>query len=378
MFWREDRKKQRQWGLIAVLLMLVLSGCTQAATRPATPEAAPTSGKEAAAAPQQKRTVTDMAGRQVEVPTQINRVYSAAPTGTILLYTLVPEKMVGWNYQLRKREGRFIEDRYKKLPNLGGWYSSNTGNAEEIIKATPDIIIFYATTKEKDKKQADEIQKQLGIPVVMINGELTKLAEAYQFAGDLLGVPDKAKELGEYCQKSLADIQERAGRNTNPKVRVYYAEGDKGLETDPKDSPHTQVLNLVGGINVAEVELKQGKGLTQVSLEQIINWNPDVIISWDDERGGYFSGILKDSKWKSIQAVQNKRVYQIPNSPFNWFDRPPSVNRILGLKWLGHLLYPDVYPYDMKQEAKEFYQKFYHYNLSDQEVQDLLADAMPK
>lgn len=284
--------------------------------------------------------------------------------------------MVGWNYQLRKGERKFILEQYQKLPNLGGWYSSNTGNMEEILKVAPDVIISFGTTGKKDIEQAEEIQKQLGIPVVIIDSELTKLDQAYTFAGELLGAQEKAAELGAYCKQSVEDVTAESKQiDDSKRVRVYYAEGAKGLETDPQGSRHTQVLDLVGGINVADVEMKEGKGLTQVSIEQVMKWNPEVIISWDDERGGYYSGIAKDSTWQGIQAVQNKKIYEIPTSPFNWFDRPPSVNRVLGIKWLGNLLYPELYAYDMKAEVKDFYKKFYHYELTDKEVEELLERA---
>ena len=126
------------------------------------------------------------------------------------------------------------------------------------------------------------------------------------------------------------------------------------LETDP-GSRHVEALDIVGGLNVAEVEMKGGMGMTPVSLEQILAWNPEVILSWNETQGGYYSKISTDPKWESIAAIKNEKVYAVPSGPFNWFDRPPSVNRIIGLKWLGNLLYPETYQYDMAVEAKEFH-----------------------
>lgn len=73
-----------------------------------------------------------------------------------------------------------------------------------------------------------------------------------------------------------------------------------------------------GGNNVVQLEAKGSIGKSEVSIEQVLAWNPDIIISWGDERGGYFSQILKDPKWKDIKAVKDKEVYEIPNKPFNW------------------------------------------------------------
>jgi iron complex transport system substrate-binding protein len=70
------------------------------------------------------------------------------------------------------------------------------------------------------------------------------------------------------------------------------------------------------------------------------------------------------------------RVYQIPRGPFDWFDRPPSISRILGVRWLGNLLYPDLYQYDIKAEVKRFYKLFYQIDLSDAQLQELMGRAL--
>ena len=328
------------------------------------------------------RTLTDMAGRNVTVPKEINKVYCASPPGTLLLYTLAPEKMVGWNYELKPLEKKFILPSCRELPNLGGWFASNTGNPEEILKIQPDVVLsiwFGDLGVAPETETAGRLQEQLGLPVVVIDAGLTNLDKTYEFMGELLGVKERAQELALYCHQTIAGVQEKA-KDIPPekRVRVYYAEGADGLQTDPRGSQHSQVLDLVGGVNVAEVPQKSGAGMSPVSLEQVLNWNPDLIITWSDNQGGAYKIITTDPKWQEIKAVRNKEVYQIPHAPFNWFDRPPSVNRVLGLKWLANLLYPDLFPGDIRQEAREFYRKFYHYQLTEQEVNQLLVHSIRK
>lgn len=320
------------------------------------------------------RTLVDMAGREVTVPTQIDKVFSTSPVGTILLYSLDPDYLVGWNYELNDKEKQFILPQYHKLPNLGGWMAKATCNTEELLKLNPDLIISMGDIDQMSISQADKIQQQMNIPVIMINGELTQMDKAYEFAGKLLKQEKQAQILGDYCRATIEEIKAKSESITeNKRVRVYYAEGSTGLETDPHGSRHTEVLDMVGGINVAEVTNKQGRGMTKVSLEQVLLWNPDLIISWG--QSGYFEQMFTDPKWQNIKAVQDKKVYAVPSGPFNWFDRPPSSNRILGLKWLGNLLYPEIYNYDIGKETREFYKLFYHYDLSDEELTTLLKDS---
>lgn len=320
--------------------------------------------------------VIDMAGRSVLLPETVDKVFSTGPEGTILLYTLNPKKMAGWNYELREGEKNFIADEYHRLPNLGG-AGKESINIEEVLKVDPSIIIMMETINDTSIAKADDITERTGKPVFVIDININRIDRSYEFLGDILGEEEKAKELSKYCRGVLDEAKKNVSKiMEDKKVRLYYAEGPNGLQTEPGGSWHAEIIEMAGGVNVAEVVAKEGKGKSEVSIEQLLYWNPELIISWDDERGGYYSKIFKDENWKDIKAVEKGEVYEIPNKPFNWFDRPPSVNRILGLKWLGNLLYPKIFDYDIREEVKEFYNMFYHYTLSDLEVTSILENSI--
>ncbi len=351
--------------LVIALITAALAGCgTQKAnTGPS-------------AAPPQTRTIVDHAGRNVTVPSEINKVFSTSPVGMILMYTLAPEKLVAWSFEIGQEYKKFILPECRDLPDLGGWYANKSCNTEELLKIGPDIIICLGD--QTQVSQAERIQQQLNIPVVVVNSDINSMDKVYEFMGDLLGTKERAAELAAYCRESVDEVAEKAKLIPEEKrVRVYYAEGTQGLDTDPKGSQHTEVLDLVGGINVADVPMKGGMGMTSVSLEQVLSWDPDLILTatlggQGGQEGALYKTITTDPKWAKLKALKNHKVYDIPERPFNWFDRPPSVNRIIGVKWLANLLYPDIFEYNIKAEMKEFYAKFYHYNLSDQDIEDLL------
>lgn len=361
--------------LIVGLLMFNLVGCSQSVSSPSKQNPSMAASQTA----DSKRTITDMAGRTVTVPSNIKTAFSTSPVGAIMLYALCPDKMVGWNYDPRPTEKKYILPKYQSLPNLGGWYAKFTGNTEEILKIHPDVIIDMGDITKTESSNADKIQQQLGIPVVLVDAPVLKMDKACEFMGDLLGEKAKGQELADYCRNTIADVTARAAKiPADKKVKVYYAEGPNGLQSEPDGSSHIEALGIVGGLNVAKgISLGGASGQSPVSLEQVLAWNPDVIISWTEEQGGYYKGILSDPSWKPTKAVQQNRVYQLPDAPFCWMDRPPSINRIIGFKWLGNLLYPDVYNYDMVAEAKDFFQKFYHYNLSDDEAKAIMAQVQP-
>jgi iron complex transport system substrate-binding protein len=327
------------------------------------------------------RSITDTAGRTLTVPAEINKVYSLSPVGTIFMYTLAPEKIAGLSWKPTEGEKKYTLESFQKLPLLGGNFGQGqTMSTEEVLKVNPDIILVLGDVGHTDVASADKIQEQVKIPVVVVEMKIDSIDKAYRFMGDLLGVKERAGELAEYTRKTINDVKATAKTIPEEKrVRVYYAEDKNGQSTDPSGSPHAEVLDLVGGINVAKVEITKGYGRTPVSIEQVLSWNPETIIVCFDQgfaaESSPYETILSDKGWSNVQAVKDKKVYMIPYLPFNWFDRPPSVNRIIGVKWLANLLYPDYFKYDMRQETKEFYQKFYHRALTDQELDEILANA---
>ena len=88
---------------------------------------------------------------------------------------------------------------------------------------------------------------------------------------------------------------------------------------------------------------------------------------------GFYRRVFKDPLWRNIRAVKTGRVYLIPAEPINWFDRPPSFMRFIGLKWVLKRFYPDLYRVDIVKEAREFYRLFLGIEITDQEMKKLLG-----
>jgi len=357
------------WILVIPFLLAILAGCGQNKDMLSPGGAAYPSG----------RSITDMAGRKVIIPVQIHKVYAVSPMETTFLYTLDPDMLVGWSYFMAKGEMKFILPQYRNLPVLGAWTTfNNTASIEEIIKTKPDLIIMMKPITPAVGKLADEMQLLSKIPVVVIDGSMVNMEQEYLFAGKVLGCEARAAQLAAYCRETIGTIQKGktllAGRRP---VSVYYAEGRGGLETEPAGSWHAEVIEFVGGRNVAGADIPSGGklGRSPVSLEQVLLWNPDVILAghFQDGESSSFPRIVGDKGWRDITAVRQHRVYEIPNYPFNWFDRPPSVNRIIGIRWVANLLYPDVYSFEFRAEVRRFYALFYHYQLSEHELDELSA-----
>jgi iron complex transport system substrate-binding protein len=326
------------------------------------------------------RIVTDMANRQVEVPAHIHKVLSMSPMGTILIYTLDPSLLLGWNYPPDAGERAFLAEPYRDLPTLGGWFGKdNTGNLEKIMQVHPDVMISMGDAFAI--AQAERVQGQTHIPVFILDGRLERLPEAYEKAGELLGSATRAAELAAECRRTLNEIQQKVANIPQDKRRrYYYAEGPKGLETEPGGSMHVEALNFAGGVDVATgLQGEQGYGRSPVSMEQVLRWNPEIVISVRDHTSAaseFYKTVWTDSVWQLVAAVRNREVYEAPPYPFSWLDRPPSANRIIGIKWLANLFYPEIFRYDMRQETRRFYETFYHVRLTETQLDELLATAV--
>jgi len=319
------------------------------------------------------REVVDMDGCKITVPDRVIKVYATSPPSTYMLYAMDPDVLVGLNFPLKEQERRFLRKSVTTKPVIGGFFGQGqTANPELILKADPDVIIMWRQKGSMGKSMMEEeMMKKFPIPKFHVQVDSLKDYEkAFIFVGRLLGKEDRAMVLSKYGRDALTDVQKKIGSiPASKRVRVYYAEGPDGLSTECDTSWHGELINLAGGVNVHRCDIKDQMGMEKVNLEQVIAYNPDLIVVQEDT---FFDAIFKDPRWQTVKAVKDKRVYLIPKAPFNWFDRPPSFMRFLGVKWFANCLYPNEYPIDIVGTAKKFYKLFLGIDLSDEEIRKVI------
>jgi iron complex transport system substrate-binding protein len=331
----------------------------------------------AAASPalgQATRAVVDSGGRRVEVPTRVERVFAAGAPASILVYAVAPDKLLGWVRALSPEEREWVPERYAALPALGRLTGrGNTANVEAVLAARAELVLDYGQVSRTYVSLADRVQHQTGVPVVLLDGSLSALPRTLELAGELMGVADRGRELARYASRTLTEVDQRVSRvPAERRPRVYYGRGPGGLETGLPGAINVESFERLGARNVA---LERAGGLVRVSVEQVLAWDPEVIVTIDAE----FAATVRSSPvWKGVRAVRDGRVYLAPVLPFPWLDFPPSVNRLIGLKWLGRVLYPELFPEDLREDARTFYMLFYHRTPSEPQLTALLGGLPPR
>lgn len=203
----------------------------------------------------------------------------SAPHVSLIIYMIAPDKLLGWNFE---PECEFVPEQYAALPNVGGWYGKQSGNYETFIAMEPDVVFEGFNLKGNPEASIEERQENMGgIPVVGVENTIDALAydAPITYVGSVPGKEEEAASLNEFYARVLALTEEATADIPDDEKRtVYSANGPTGLKTSPSGSQHTQLIDICNGVNVAECEAKAVMGQTEVSMEQIVDWNPNVII----------------------------------------------------------------------------------------------------
>ncbi|WP_264651628.1 ABC transporter substrate-binding protein [Candidatus Symbiopectobacterium sp. NZEC151] len=247
--------------------------------------------------------------------------------------------------------------------------SGDMGINSEVLVAKRAQVLFVP--QSIPLAEAETLSKA-GVQVVALRyNSLEAMVERTLITGDILG-PDalqRARDFAVYYQDNVRRVQaviERIPREQ--RVKVYHAVGDP-LTTSGRPSLNQDWMDLGGAINVAEPWFrKAGVSTAPVSLEQVVQADPDVIITM---RASDAAAIRQDPHWQTLRAVQQGRVYANPQGMF-WWCRETS-EQALQFLWLAKTLYPQQMQHiDMAKETHDFYQRFYGFDLNAQQVEDIL------
>ena len=319
----------------------------------------------------QGRTVVDSAQRKVVLPERITRVFVAGPPASVLMYVLAPGLMVGWVREPSPAEKAFLVPAARDLPETGRLTGrGDTVSLERLVAAKPDLVLDFGSVTGTYVSLADRVQEQTSIPYVLIDGTFAATPQSLRLAGEIVGKAARAEELAAYAEKTFGLVDSVLAKvPADKRPRVYLARGAEGLETGGRGSINTEIIERIGAVNV--VEGLGGRGNTgNASLEQIVAWQPDAIVTLDRR---FFDQVKSKPGWNQLRAVTDNKVYLAPSLPWGWIDAPPSLNRLIGLRWLLATFYPSQAGLDLRADTRAFYAMFYGVTPDDSQLDRLLG-----
>lgn len=310
--------------------------------------------------------VIDQGGVTVRIPQPVRRMVTAYGVATYYAYVAgAMDRIVAASYvgvrgpaaqDAMRRVDPGFDQRFTAMSVMG----QQEINIEELAALRPDVVFVSTRT------QWIAAVEELGIPVIRFEGETPeRLKEAMALTGAILG-PDtayRAAAFNAYYDERVSHIrQQTAAFSALP--RAYFS-GTEPLRVVSGDMYQTAMIELAGGQSVSQ-------DLTgywnDVNLEQVVLWDPDVIFV-PTYGGATVEAITGSEEWQIVRAVQEGRVYQLPQFISPWDT--PLPDSILGIIWMAGVLHPSALDLDCAAEVLTFYHQFYEYAMPLEEAQAL-------
>ncbi len=364
------KKSVRVAGISLIVLSTIFTGCTSNDNNENT------SKNEVEQNVADTKEVVDIVGRTVTVPTNPQRIAAIVGPGYEKIF------MLGAADRIVIKSGMTGERPWglKTNPNLAKiavLENPQDPNVEELVNLDVDLAFFWGTEDPIRKMES------VGIPAVATQESETSPENLDEFIeyqkkevrvfANALGedAQKKAEKWCDYFDEQIEYVTSRTSKLKESEIKkVYYARSDDALKCFSRNSTPQYLVELAGGVSVAKDTKDTVNAL--VTLEQIIEWDPDVIFMG---RMNSTDAVLKDERWADIAAVKNKEVYLSPNGVMYW---DYSSEGALLLPYIASKLHPELFKdLDMIKETKEYYKDFYSYDLSDEDAERILNHLDP-
>lgn len=326
--------------------------------------------------PTAARSITDITGREVKVPSEVKKVAAAPlPWASVVMALDGNSERLGAIHPgaMTAYRGHFLE---KMDAHFGTVNDKMVGqdfsvNAESLAQAGIDsAVLWYYQEKDAEKL------KQIGIPAVMINNDsVDTLKKSFLMVGELLGKEERAKELNAYYDNAYKEIKAHEAQVEQAKKPTILFLRNSKLRLQGNDNFIHEAIQIGGGENPFSQEANTGSS-QEISMEEVYRINPDIILLSNFDNfvpHDLYENRIPGQDWSTVKAVQDHRVYKVPMGIYRW--DAPGVETPLMMKWLAKLLQPDIFKdIDVRQDAKKFYKEFMHYEVSDTDMAMIFAD----
>lgn len=259
-------------------------------------------------------------------------------------------------------------------------YAQSDLNIEEIMKLEPDVILYNAGNASHA-----EILKASGIPCIgfaTIGADtdadpLSRYQEWLSLLEDVFGEDGKMDAFKEAGNSIIADVESRISEipeSERPSAMILWKYADGVPMVSGAGTFGTYWLKRLGVTDV--VASSDAKGFTQVNMEQVYSWDPDILFLDGPGLLSLTSADVLENKvegtdFSTLTAVKNGRVYDTTLGMWNWFT--PNPDAPLVFAWLACNTYPEAFAdYPLEQTIKDYYKQWYGYDVTDDDMSEML------
>lgn len=335
--------------LILTIIVTFITGCSS-------------NSAETSKEPDEPKTkiITDSFGRQVEIPTKIEKVVNVGAVGVLncFMFAMGEGDKIANNLPPRFQSYTW---RYHTIMYPAIADKPMGQEVEEVLEINPDIVFTM------DKKTAEDFS-QKGLTVIALNWEDAEdVKEVVKILGEVFNKPEIVEEYIKYFDETIAKVGSIISKIPEDKKVTVLSSSIQNLSLGHVISEWW--IEAAGGISVSK-DLRQNEQANQYSIEQLLSWDPEVIIVSSKKD---LDEIYKDERFKNIKAVKNKRMHVGPSFGHKWLNR--TIEQPLTVLWAAKSIYPEEFKdINMYEELKYFSKKFFRYDLSDEECKEILGD----
>lgn len=312
-------------------------------------------------------TITDVVGRTVEVPVQVNKVVGTGCSAREIVYLNATDKIVGIEQMETNSTGAWgnqlpytvAHPELMSLPIVGNAKKSII-NYEQIAKLNPDVV-FAA-----DASQAEDIQSKTGIPTVVVYtmgvgtpDQMEKYKNSLKIMGKVLGKSERADELVNYINSCEEDLNKRTKDVADSNKSTVYVGGHayRGSHGITSTNAFYPTFRMVNAKNVAgNVSTNDTSIAVQIDKEQLIKWDPDVIFIEESSVASVINDTSKFPEYKNLKAVKNGKVYGLMSYCLYSYNKDILL---ADSYYVGKILYPEQFKdVDPEEKADEIFEKF--------------------
>ena len=326
------------------------------------------------------KTVTDLTGKKVTIKDNPTRIAIVPIPWASLTYLVDGDssKIIGMNPSSKEAyDISILKDLAPNMKKVNTAFvdSDFNINYEELALLKPDIVIVWDFQNDAIEKLA-----KLKIPAVAIKyGTLENVQEGIKLLGDILNRQEKAQKLINYHKDTNKYLASKTKKLENIKRKKILYLINPQLTVSSGNSVTNIMIDMAGGENVAK-DITTGGSWSKVTMEQIIKWNPDIIILSNFDKflpEDIYNNKFEGQDWSKIDAVKNKKVFKAPIGIYRW--DAPSAETPLMIKWMAKVANPELFKdYNMRKDIKDFYLEFFNYKLSDEQLNFILNSKINK